>query len=205
MTRCRMLACPQGVGGKHRQQRSRQLQGEAYLNGVPSRHGADGASHSPSTRHQTRATSWFSRATRRSSPTRQLPALTFTDQAPPVLPGDQPRSLPTAGDMRDPTPRPCLRFRSAGPGRARRPPAASRWPLLIVPLMFTLGMAYDYTMASNRKDQIDGMADAAALGAVTPAMMMRSSATAQARATTSSTTRSPTVQGVASARRRHRH
>ncbi|MEJ0065758.1 MAG: pilus assembly protein TadG-related protein [Caulobacteraceae bacterium] len=36
--------------------------------------------------------------------------------------------------------------------------------ILIVPLTFALGMAYDYTMASNRKDQIDGMADAAALG-----------------------------------------
>src|SRR5271154_5735230 len=53
--------------------------------------------------------------------------------------------------------------------------------LLIVPLTFALGMAYDYTMASNRKDQIDGMADAAALGAVTPAMMAQSSTTAQAR------------------------
>jgi Flp pilus assembly protein TadG len=55
--------------------------------------------------------------------------------------------------------------------------------LLIVPMTFALGLAYDYTMASNRKDQINGMADSATLGAVTPAMMMQSSATAQARST----------------------
>jgi Flp pilus assembly protein TadG len=55
--------------------------------------------------------------------------------------------------------------------------------LLIVPLTFALGLAYDYTMASDRKDQINGMADAAALGAVTPAMMMQSSSTAKARST----------------------
>ena len=55
--------------------------------------------------------------------------------------------------------------------------------LLIIPMTFALGLAYDYTMASNRKDQINGMADAAALGAVTPAMMAQSSSTAQARST----------------------
>jgi hypothetical protein len=55
--------------------------------------------------------------------------------------------------------------------------------LLIIPLTFALGLAYDYTMASNRKDQINGMADAAALGAVTPAMMMQSSSAAQTRST----------------------
>jgi len=55
--------------------------------------------------------------------------------------------------------------------------------LLIIPMTFALGLAYDYTMASDRKDQINGMADAATLGAVTPAMMAQSSSTAQARAT----------------------
>jgi Flp pilus assembly protein TadG len=53
--------------------------------------------------------------------------------------------------------------------------------LLIIPLTFALGLAYDFTMAANRKDQIDGMADAAALGAVTPAEMAQSLATAEAR------------------------
>ncbi len=56
--------------------------------------------------------------------------------------------------------------------------------ILIFPLMFALGLAYDYTMASVRKDQIDGMADAAALGAVTPSMMAQSFSTAQTRVKT---------------------
>ena len=53
--------------------------------------------------------------------------------------------------------------------------------LLIFPLTFALGLAYDYTMASNRKDQINGMADAATLGAVTPDMMAQPLATAETR------------------------
>jgi Flp pilus assembly protein TadG len=68
--------------------------------------------------------------------------------------------------------------------------------ILIVPLTFALGLAYDYTMASERKDQIDGMADAAALGAVTPAMMMQSSATAQTRATSLFDDQVATIPGV---------
>jgi Flp pilus assembly protein TadG len=68
--------------------------------------------------------------------------------------------------------------------------------ILIVPLTFALGMAYDYTMASNRKDQIDGMADAAALGAVTPAMMAQSSTVAQARSKTLFTDQVATVSGA---------
>jgi Flp pilus assembly protein TadG len=68
--------------------------------------------------------------------------------------------------------------------------------ILIVPLTFALGMAYDYTMASNRKDQIDGMADAAALGAVTPAMMAQSSTVAQARSKSLFTDQAATVSGA---------
>jgi Flp pilus assembly protein TadG len=54
--------------------------------------------------------------------------------------------------------------------------------LTMIPLMFAAGMAYDFTMASNRKDQISGMADAATLGAVTPSMLSQSFSAAQARA-----------------------
>ncbi|MFI4973832.1 MAG: pilus assembly protein TadG-related protein [Caulobacterales bacterium] len=68
--------------------------------------------------------------------------------------------------------------------------------LLIVPTVFALGLAYDYTMASNRKDQVDGMADAAALGAVTPAMMAQSLATAEARSKTLFLDQIATVPGV---------
>jgi hypothetical protein len=68
--------------------------------------------------------------------------------------------------------------------------------LLIVPLTFSLGLAYDYTMASVRKDQIDGMADAAALGAVTPSMMAQSFSTAQTRSTNLFLDQIQTVSGV---------
>ena len=68
--------------------------------------------------------------------------------------------------------------------------------LMIVPLTFALGLAYDYTMASNRKDQIDGMADAAALGAVTPDMMAQSSTIAQTRATSLFIDQIQTVSGA---------
>lgn len=68
--------------------------------------------------------------------------------------------------------------------------------LLIVPLTFALGMAYDYTMASNRKDQIDGMADAAALGAVTPDMMAQSATVAKTRATNLFIDQIQTVSGA---------
>lgn len=68
--------------------------------------------------------------------------------------------------------------------------------LLIFPLIFALGLAFDYTMASNRKDQIDGMADAAALGAVTPSMMAQSPTTAQARAKALFIDQINTVPGV---------
>jgi Flp pilus assembly protein TadG len=68
--------------------------------------------------------------------------------------------------------------------------------LLIFPLCFALGLAFDYTMASNRKDQLDGMADAAALGAVTPAMMAQTSTVAQARAKSLFIDQISTVPGV---------
>jgi hypothetical protein len=82
-----------------------------------------------------------------------------------------------------------------------------RWPdnggsvalttaLLLIPLMFALGLAYDFTMAATRKDQIDGMADAAALGAVTPAMMAQPFSAAQTRAKALFVDQVATVTGV---------
>ncbi|HVM99221.1 MAG TPA: Tad domain-containing protein [Caulobacteraceae bacterium] len=68
--------------------------------------------------------------------------------------------------------------------------------LMIIPLTFALGLAYDYTMASQRKDQIDGMADAAALGAVTPAEMAQSLTTAEARSKNLFLDQIQTVAGV---------
>jgi Flp pilus assembly protein TadG len=43
--------------------------------------------------------------------------------------------------------------------------------LMMIPLTFALGMAYDYTMAESRQDQINGMADVATLAGVTPNQM----------------------------------
>jgi Flp pilus assembly protein TadG len=43
--------------------------------------------------------------------------------------------------------------------------------LMMIPLTFALGMAYDYTMAQARQDQINGMADVATLAGVTPNQM----------------------------------
>jgi Flp pilus assembly protein TadG len=43
--------------------------------------------------------------------------------------------------------------------------------LMMIPLTFALGMAYDYTMAEARQDQINGMADVATLAGVTPNQM----------------------------------
>ena len=42
---------------------------------------------------------------------------------------------------------------------------------MLVPLTLAVGMGVDYTFASYRQDQIDGIADSAALAGVTPAMM----------------------------------
>jgi Flp pilus assembly protein TadG len=69
--------------------------------------------------------------------------------------------------------------------------------LIMIPLTFALGMAFDFTLAQSRKDQIDGMADVAALGAVTPAMMAGSSASSKALATSLFGGQIATVSGVA--------
>lgn len=55
--------------------------------------------------------------------------------------------------------------------------------LLIIPLFFSAGMAVDYAVASRLKDQLNSAADAAALSAVTPAMMAQPSAQASSIAT----------------------
>ncbi len=53
---------------------------------------------------------------------------------------------------------------------------------MMIPLVFALGMGVDYTLAKRRQDQINGIADAAALAAVTPTMMLQSDANAIAAA-----------------------
>ncbi len=67
----------------------------------------------------------------------------------------------------------------------------------MIPLTFALGMAYDFTMAQSRKDQIDGMADVAALGGVTPGLMTQSASVSQAQSSSLFAGQIATVSGVA--------
>src|SRR6516165_2481361 len=50
--------------------------------------------------------------------------------------------------------------------------------LSLIPMAFLMGMTMDYTTAQQRKEQLDAAADAAALAAVTPAMMAQPDANA---------------------------
>lgn len=52
--------------------------------------------------------------------------------------------------------------------------------VMLVPLIFAIGMSVDYTLAKRRQDQLNGIADSAALAAVTPTMMGKTTAAAQA-------------------------
>jgi len=54
--------------------------------------------------------------------------------------------------------------------------------LLLVPVTFAVGMGIDYASAARKKSQLNAAADAAALAAVTPAMMAQSDANAIAAA-----------------------
>jgi hypothetical protein len=52
----------------------------------------------------------------------------------------------------------------------------------MVPLLFFAGLGLDYTLSRVRQDQINGIADSAALSAVTPTMMAGTAAASQAAA-----------------------
>ncbi len=54
---------------------------------------------------------------------------------------------------------------------SRRGNVALITAFMMIPLTVALGTAYDFTMAESRQDQIDGMADIATLGGVTPTQM----------------------------------
>ena len=55
--------------------------------------------------------------------------------------------------------------------------------LLLIPGVFLVGMALDFSSAIQRRSQLNAAADAAALAAVTPSMMTQSNAAAQTAAT----------------------
>jgi Flp pilus assembly protein TadG len=63
-------------------------------------------------------------------------------------------------------------------------------------LCFAAGMGVDYTLATERQEQIDGYADAAALAAVTPNMMTQTDAVAAAAATQVFDSQMATVKNI---------
>src|ERR1700738_5362320 len=64
----------------------------------------------------------------------------------------------------------------------RRCNIALFFALSLLPMVFLAGMAMDYTSAELKKAQLDAAADAAAIAAVTPAMMAKNDAQATAAA-----------------------
>src|SRR3984885_9316880 len=67
--------------------------------------------------------------------------------------------------------------------RDRRANVAVITALTMVPIIFLLGMTLDFTQALRKKEQLDAAADAAAIAAVRPAMLMQSDTVAAATAT----------------------
>ena len=63
--------------------------------------------------------------------------------------------------------------------RDRKANVAVITALMMVPIIFLLGMTLDFTQALRKKEQLDAAADAAAIAAVRPAMLMQSDTVAQ--------------------------
>jgi Flp pilus assembly protein TadG len=63
--------------------------------------------------------------------------------------------------------------------RDRKANVAVITALVMVPIIFLLGMTLDFTQALRKKEQLDAAADAAAIAAVRPAMLMQSDTVAQ--------------------------
>ena len=66
--------------------------------------------------------------------------------------------------------------------RDRKANVAVITALTMVPIIFLLGMTLDFSQALRKKEQLDAAADAAAIAAVRPAMLMQSDTVAQATA-----------------------
>src|SRR6202050_5090374 len=67
--------------------------------------------------------------------------------------------------------------------RDRRGGTAMIFGLSIIPIVFMTGMALDFTSAAQKRTRLNAAADAAALAAVTPAMMIQSNSAALTAAT----------------------
>jgi Flp pilus assembly protein TadG len=66
--------------------------------------------------------------------------------------------------------------------RNRKANVAITFAIAMVPTVFLLGMALDYTQALRKQSQLDAATDAAAIAAIRPQMLMQTDAVAQATA-----------------------
>ena len=80
--------------------------------------------------------------------------------------------------------------------RDRRGNVAIIFALSLIPCVFLTGMALDFSTATQKRVQLNAAADAAALAAVTPAMMGQTNAAAQTAATNAFNGVASTVVGV---------
>ncbi len=78
----------------------------------------------------------------------------------------------------------------------RRGNAAILFALSLIPIIFLIGMGVDFTSAAQKRARLNAAADAAALSAVTPAMMTQSNANAIAAATNIFNAQSSGISGL---------
>ncbi|HMG78471.1 MAG TPA: pilus assembly protein TadG-related protein [Xanthobacteraceae bacterium] len=82
--------------------------------------------------------------------------------------------------------------------RDRRGNVALIFALSMIPCVFLVGMALDFTSATQKRVQLNAAADAAALAAVTPSMMTQSTSAAQTAATNAFNGIAASVNGATS-------
>ena len=82
--------------------------------------------------------------------------------------------------------------------RDRRGNVAIIFALSMIPCVFLVGMALDFTSAAQKRVQLNAAADAAALAAVTPSMMTQSTANATTAATNAFNAVASNMAGVTS-------
>jgi Flp pilus assembly protein TadG len=81
--------------------------------------------------------------------------------------------------------------------RDRKANVAVITALTMVPIIFLLGMTLDFTQALRKKEQLDAAADAAAIAAVRPAMLMQTDSVAAATATAIFNSTAKSLSGLA--------
>jgi Flp pilus assembly protein TadG len=81
--------------------------------------------------------------------------------------------------------------------RDRKANIAVIFAITMVPIIFLLGMTLDFTQALRKKEQLDAAADAAAIAAVRPAMLMQTDSVAAATATAIFNSTAKSLSGLA--------